>query len=449
MLEDSDNIGNKYIEFGKKNVLPSSSDPVIVAAGDISCNGLNTSSACHQMEVSNLFSSINPTAILTLGDNQYPNGELFDYNTYFDPSWGRYKSIIKPVPGNHEYNTSGASGYYSYFGAAAGNSAKGYYSYNLGTWHVVALNSNCSSVSCSAGSTQEQWLRDDLASNPKACTLAYWHHPRFSSGAVHGDDSSTQAFWQALYEYKADVILVGHEHHYERFAPQNPSGIGDSSGIRQFVVGTGGKSLYNFGKLAANSEIRNANNFGLLKMALRSDSYDWQFIPETSGSFSDSGNGNCVIASSTTPSPSSAQNSTKVSTPVTATTVNTPATPTTTSAETTRCQENTELGVVTAEVNVPYSGGYSFWSRVKGTDQNSDSYYLKFGSECYEIGSEKLTKYNEWLWLEGGSAGKINLDLTEGKHTFKLLGKEAGLKLDEIILGYGTCNPYGKKLNCG
>ena len=165
---------------------------------------------------------------------------------------GAHKSRTKPAPGNHEYNTSGATGYYGYFGAAAGDPKQGYYSYDLGSWHIVVLNSNCSQVGgCGAGSPQETWLRQDLAAHPTSCTLAYWHHPRFSFGE-HGNDTATQALWQALYDNGAEIVLSGHDHNYQRWSPQTPSGTTDATrGIREFVVGTGGKSHYALGQPAS------------------------------------------------------------------------------------------------------------------------------------------------------------------------------------------------------
>ena len=279
--------------FGPARAMAQSSDPVIVTAGDISCSSSTVGTTfCHQMKTSDLALWINPIAVLTLGDNQYPDGTLSTFNTYYEPSWGRLKRITRPVPGNHEYNTSGAAGYYGYFGSAAGDPNKGYYSYNIGSWHIIALNSE---IARSTGSVQEQWLRSDLAANPRTCTLAYWHKPRFSSGN-HGSDTSVRPFWQALYDYKADVVLSGHDHDYERFAPQGPSGLSDfGGGIRQFVVGTGGKSLYSFGTAVSNSEFRFNSGFGILKLTLRPTSYEWQFISDNaSHTVLDSGSGNCV-----------------------------------------------------------------------------------------------------------------------------------------------------------
>ena len=202
--------------------------------------------------------------------------------------------MIRPTPGNHDYTTSTAAAYYSYFGAAAGSSGKGYYSYDVGQWHVVALNSNCSAVGgCNAGSAQETWLRADLAAHPNKCTLAYWHHPRFSSG-YHGASTSVQPLWQALYDAGAELVLNGHDHDYERFAPQTPTGQADPArGIREFVVGTGGASERAFSATANNSEARNSSTFGVLQLTLHPSSYEWRFVPVAGQSFTDSGSAPC------------------------------------------------------------------------------------------------------------------------------------------------------------
>jgi acid phosphatase type 7 len=276
---------------------PTGHDPVIAAAGDIACaSSTATASECHQQGTSNLLANGGFDAVLDLGDNQYDVGALSAYQTFYGPTWGRVKAITRPAPGNHEYGTANASGYYSYFGSAAGDPSKGYYSYDLGTWHVAALNSNCANVGgCGTGSPEEQWLQADLAAHSSAsCTLAYWHHPRFSSGTTHGSDPTYTAFWQALYEGGADVVLVGHEHNYERFAPQTATGMADAAnGIREFVVGTGGRSHYGFGTPIANSQVRNSTTFGILKLTLHPSSYDWQFVPEAGATFTDSGTTTC------------------------------------------------------------------------------------------------------------------------------------------------------------
>ena len=257
----------------------------MVGAGDIASCGSNGDEA-----TANLLSTIAGT-VYTLGDNVYEDGTTTEFTNCYDPSWGAEKSRTLPSAGNHEYHTAGASGYFWYFGSSAGDPAKGYYSYDLGDWHIVVLNSN---IDVSTGSAQEQWLRTDLAASTKACTLAYWHHPRFNSGSSHSNDTSVQPLWQALYDANAEVILNGHEHSYERFAPQTPGGTLDTSrGIREFVVGTGGASHATLGTLKANSEIFNGSTYGVLKLTLSAGSYAWQFVPVTGGSFTDSGTGTC------------------------------------------------------------------------------------------------------------------------------------------------------------
>ena len=262
-------------------------DPVLVGAGDIaSCSSSGDEATAA------LLDSISGT-IFTVGDNAYESGSASEYTNCFNPSWGRHKARTRPAVGNHEYNTARATGYFNYFGATAGDPTKGYYSYELGAWHIVVINSNCAQVGgCQAGSPQEQWLRADLAAHPIACTLAYWHHPRFSSGSTHGSDATMQPIWQALYDANADVVVSGHEHNYERFAPQDPSGRADTQrGIREFVLGTGGRSHYGFGTPIANSQVRNSDTFGVLKLTLHATSYDWQFIPEAGRTFTDSSSG--------------------------------------------------------------------------------------------------------------------------------------------------------------
>ena len=263
--------------------------PVLVGAGDISsCDNNND-------EATALLLDGIPGTVFTLGDNAYSDGTAADFANCYDPTWGRHTARTRPSPGNHDYHTSGASGYFSYFGAAAGSLRQGYYSYDLGAWHLIALNSNCSDVGgCGAGSPQEAWLRADLAAHPATCTLAYWHHPLFNSG-IHGNHTFMQAMWQALYDYGADVVLNGHDHNYQRFAPQDPSGVADPAhGIQEFVVGTGGKSHYGFpGAAIANTEVRNDQTYGVFKLTLSTTSYSWQFIPVAGQTFTDSGSAPC------------------------------------------------------------------------------------------------------------------------------------------------------------
>lgn len=264
------------------------SDPVFVGAGDIADCSFPDDEATAQ-----LLDGISGT-VFTLGDNAYDRGTATDFADCYDPTWGRHKARTRPSAGNHDYYTSSASGYFNYFGAAAGDPSQGYYSYDLGTWHIVVINSNCADIGgCGTGSAQEQWLRADLAAHPTTCTLAYWHHPRFSSGE-HGSLSATKPIWQALYDYNADVVLSGHDHDYERFAPQDPNGAADPArGIREFVVGTGGRYLRPFLTVIANSQVRDASTFGVLKMTLSPTGYTWQFIPVAGQTFTDTGSATC------------------------------------------------------------------------------------------------------------------------------------------------------------
>ena len=264
-------------------------EPLVLAAGDIaSC----TSSG--DEETAGLLDARPTAVVVTLGDNVYDAGTVREFAGCYEPSWGRSRSRTRPSPGNHDYGTAGAAGYFGYFGAAAGDPATGYYSYDVGPWHLVSLNSNCSAVPCRPGSAQERWLRADLAASESRCTLAYWHHPRFSSGRVHGSSDSVAPLWQALYDADADVVLAGHEHQYERFAPLDPDGNPDPArGIRSFVVGTGGRSRYPFGPPIAGSEVRDRSTFGVLALTLRADGYDWAFVPSGDGTFTDEGSGRC------------------------------------------------------------------------------------------------------------------------------------------------------------
>jgi len=256
-----------------------------------------------------IFAGNPPSGIFTAGDNVNEDPvNLSDFMAYFNPTWGRHKSLIRPAPGNHDYlDTAGVGqGLFDYFNGIgnftgpAGDRDKGYYSYDLGAWHIVVLNSNCSKVGgCGAGSPQEKWLRADLAVHPTACSAAMWHQPRFSSGQ-HGSNSAVQALWQALYDYGAEVVFSGHNHVYERFAPQDATGTADPMGIREFVVGTGGKGHHSWisGPLA-NEEVRNNDTWGVIKLTLRPTSFDRQFMPVTGGTFTDSGNQSCHVTDPT------------------------------------------------------------------------------------------------------------------------------------------------------
>ena len=268
---------------------PADQSAILVGAGDIAdCKDLSGAEA-----TAKLLQNVGGT-VMAVGDLAYPDGSKENFTCY-DKTWGRAKSRTRPAPGNHEFHAAGAAPYFNYFGAEAGDPKTGYYSYELGTWHIIVLNSECRDVGgCEAGSPQERWLRADLAAHPAACTLAYWHRPLFSSGSAHGNDLTVKPLFQALYQANADIVVGGHDHDYVRFAPQTPAGVADPQrGIREFVVGTGGKNHRPFGAPRPNSELRDATAFGVLKLTLRPGAYDWQFIPETGKSFTDSGSGKC------------------------------------------------------------------------------------------------------------------------------------------------------------
>ncbi len=263
---------------------PPGSSVVFVGAGDIAGCSQSNDEATAQ-----LLDGISGT-VFTAGDNAYSDGTDANFSQCYDPTWGRHKARTRPSPGNHDYHTSGAAGYYNYFGANAGPSGRGYYSYDLGDWHIISLNSN---VSMSAGSAQEQWLRGDLAASTKQCAIAYWHHPRFSSGS-HGSSTASQPLWQALYDAGAEIVIVGHDHNYQRFAPQTPGGQADpAKGIREFVAGMGGQSHYNFSSPIANTEAYNTDTYGVLKLTLGPGTYSWEFIPVAGKTYTDSGSGTC------------------------------------------------------------------------------------------------------------------------------------------------------------
>ena len=314
-------LGGNPSQPGAPYSAAAAGDPVIAAAGDIACdpansnfnNGNGSSNACRQLYTSNLLVNAGLAAVLDLGDNQYYCGGYQAFQQSYDLSWGRVKSITHPSVGNHEYLTSGgtgcdssntnAAGYFQYFGAAAGTQGQGWYSFNVGSWHIIALNSNCSNAGgCASGSPQYNFLQADLAAHPNQCTLAFWHIPLFSSGGRQAANS--KSFWTLLYNAHADVILNGHDHIYERFAPQNPNGVADpTNGLLQFTVGTGGSDHTTITTIAANSVVRDASTYGVLKLTLHANSYDWVFVPEAGKTFTDSGSANCHASSPTTPTP--------------------------------------------------------------------------------------------------------------------------------------------------
>ncbi len=277
-------------------------DPIIGAAGDIACDpanpsfngGSGTADSCAEKATAALLASAPLTAVLTLGDDQYDDGALAKWGQSYGPTWGAFKSITYPGVGNHEYLTGGAAGYFGYYGAAAGDPSKGYYSVDVGTWHLIALNGECSYVGgCASGSAQETWLRADLAAHPNACTLAWWHEPRFTSG-WSGNHTMFDAFWKDLYAAGAEIVLNGHDHIYERFAPQTPGAVADSMyGIREFIVGTGGRNHSSIASIQPNSELRNVTAFGVLELTLHPNGYDWSFLPVAGSTFTDSGSQAC------------------------------------------------------------------------------------------------------------------------------------------------------------
>lgn len=256
---------------------------VLVGAGDIA-----TCDSSADEATAALLDGIAGT-VFTLGDNAYPDGTAEQYAACYHPSWGRHRARTRPAAGNHDYRTRRGAPYYAYFGPRAGEPGGGYYSYDLGGWHIVVLNSE---IDMDAESEQMMWLARDLAANPARCTAAYWHHPRYSSGS-HGSHSRLRAAWKALYDAGAEVVLSGHDHDYERFGPQGPDGAADPArGLRQFVVGTGGKRLRGFRRAEPNSEVRIDDAHGVLRVDLYPDGYRWSFL-STDGRVLDRGRSSC------------------------------------------------------------------------------------------------------------------------------------------------------------
>jgi Calcineurin-like phosphoesterase len=276
----------------------------VTAAGDIACaprnplfnGGRGSGRFCRAAAVEKVIAAADPDAVLPLGDEQYNAGRLRAFRRSYDRSWGHELHRTFAVPGNHEYQaTSRAYGYFTYFGSHAGPNARGWYSVTLGSWRLIALNSNCWAVGgCSAGTPQYRWLRHLLATRHSACSLAIMHHPLVSSG-LHGDDEAhARPLWKLLYRFGVDVALVGHDHIYERFAPVNAFGVKRKAhGIREFVVGTGGAMHYPIRKVHRYSQVHNTRAFGVLRLTLRSGAYDWKFLPAAGATFSDSGTARC------------------------------------------------------------------------------------------------------------------------------------------------------------
>ncbi len=289
--------------FGPRLVLATDVAPegvIIDAVGDLVCGGGATVTPvdCHEAQVSDLIvNDPEVEAFLALGDLQYNTGSLADFETYYEPTYGRVKAITRPVIGNHKYQTPDGDGYWDYFGAQAGTRGRGWYSFDVGaTWHLVALNSNCGEVGCGYGSPQLDWLKADLRANDRPCVLAFFHHPRWSSGEAPGSNVSVDPFVRLLHRHRAETILSGHTHNYERFARQRPDGTAATNGIRQIVVGTGGRSVgpdHGFSRpFARNSQVRMAGVFGLLRMSLFDGGLWWSFVDE-GGRIRDSGTDRC------------------------------------------------------------------------------------------------------------------------------------------------------------
>ncbi len=273
---------------------PSAGEPaVLIGAGDIArCNKDKADYKTSDIILKEIAKNPN-TMVFTAGDNAYSDGSASEFKECYDPSWGRFKDRTRPTAGNHEYGTSGASGHFNYFGEAAGKKGEGWYSYDLGSWHIVAINSNCSAVGgCGPGSKQYEWLKQDLAKSGKKCIAAYWHHPRFTSGA-HGDVEKMGDIWKLLNDNGGDVILQGHDHHYERFAKMDSKGNITDTGMRSFVVGSGGTSFRDVGERKG-SEIQQNTVHGVMKLTLHADKYEWEFLPVEGKSFVDKGEDSCL-----------------------------------------------------------------------------------------------------------------------------------------------------------
>jgi hypothetical protein len=277
--------------IGVIGCVPAPVAPVtIVAAGDIGQCFAAPAAASAAARTAALVTP-QDALVLTLGDHAYDNGTPAEFANCFDPTWGAFKDRIRPSPGNHDYNTPGAEGYFGYFGALAGSDRRGYYSFDYGGWHFIALNSL---VDVSAQSAQYLWLKSDLASSSSLCTIAYWHYPAFNSGGVYGSILQMRPFFDALHAAGVEMVLSGHEHIYERFAPQKADGTADPvRGVRQFVIGTGGHELNPLGPPVPNSEFRQNTSWGVLRLALEPGSYSWQFVPAGGGAPIDAGTGTC------------------------------------------------------------------------------------------------------------------------------------------------------------
>lgn len=283
--EDVDEGGGS----GDRTTTTRESPPIqLLALGDIA-----TCPSDRDEATSALADRFPDAVIATAGDNVYDSGTPAEWEECFEPSWGRHRERTRPSPGNHDYVTDKGAPYYEYFGERAGPAGLGYYSYDVGQWHAISLNSNCGSAGCAEDSAQVKWLREDLAASGADCTIAYWHHPRFSSG-LHGGSENVAPLFDVLYEHHVDVVLWGHDHHYERFAPIDTAGRRDPDrGVQAFIVGTGGAGLYFAPRPSAGTDALNTSTHGLLKLELSADSYSWEFIPVEGQTFTDAGSASC------------------------------------------------------------------------------------------------------------------------------------------------------------
>ena len=264
-------------------------DPVLLGLGDIaSCWSSGDEATARLLDTT-------PGVIGIVGDTEQNNATAPEFKGCYDATWGRHNARTRPAVGDHEYRVADATGYFDYFGSRAGPRLKGWYSYDLGNWHIVVLNSNCELIGgCGPGSEQYEWLQQDLHQNAGDCVGAYVHHPRWSAGALHGDQTRVAPFWDLLYEYSAEFVYGGNDHTYQRFAPQTPAGLVDrDKGLRQFVLGTGGTQHYPLTAPKPNTEVQHTGTFGVMRFTLHANSYDWRFLPQAGRSFTDSGSTDC------------------------------------------------------------------------------------------------------------------------------------------------------------
>jgi calcineurin-like phosphoesterase family protein len=285
-------VGMVFWPRGKSGA--QTSDVVLIGAGDVA-DGLGFANLPHAFATAALIEAYPSATVFVAGDTAYNHGTDEEFLIAYDPTWGRFRQRTIPVVGNHEYGVQRGIGYYNYFGPLAGNPVQGYYSLNLGAWHIVVLNSNCNVVGCSAGGAQETWLKNDLATNTTACTLAFWHEPLYTSSTEVSPATDTQPLWADLYNSNAELVVSGHAHDYERFAPQDANGNLDlTRGIIEIVAGTGGDGLFPLSTTPAPNEVvRDNSTYGVLKLTLHATSFDFQFIPVAGSTFTDSGTEAC------------------------------------------------------------------------------------------------------------------------------------------------------------